>query len=197
MDDKNIINDDLHNPENESLVYQLHSINNIPSYVEVDRQKELKRVLEKWRVKNSLVDRVIKGEATIRQKTEEFVEEIGGAKEWYPHVTEDNVWDKHQDVMKIVGYQSENTYANKICDLIMNPPGMALFSGLTFGVIGPILRDKNDCKLSRRDLLGGVLGAGLGAGLGGLMPLVRRGNCNAIKEYAHYVDNVINSVYRQ
>lgn len=67
-----------------SLVELLKSVDEIPDFVEVDKEKEHRKLLDEGRKKYNLVDRAVRGEISIPDTVEELLEPYKGWRLFLP-----------------------------------------------------------------------------------------------------------------
>ena len=192
-----------------TLVQALRSIDQIPDFVEVDKQRETIRVLDTWRRQHPMMDKALRGEVSIYNLVEEVTRRYHGIKLFLPifrtKQEERALEELHLDDLLIPGevvtpksrlIPQDNQYYKRalywINEKVMNPPVLGVFMGafvaLTLGGHG-----RFESSIANYSVAFGI-GAVTGTCVGLLTSLMKHQELNIARNSARYLDARIHEV---
>ena len=178
-----------------SLVVRLEEIKRISPTIDVDRVKEYKKAFDEFSERNSLVERVIKGETTFLAEAERAIQVLGG-NPYLPDYVDKNDIANFQELVDAIGHPHPIVINNYI-NLLGNP----VVGGIGFGsLIYYLVRIDGQSKenMSRRNfLLIPLLGAAVGAGVGSFGSQLRSEVKHSARENAVYADSIVQELYKK
>lgn len=178
----------------ETLVDQLKTIEIIPYYIDVDKYKETRELLEAWRKHNNLVDKAILGECSIIDEYKSFSKYRGG-KNFVPHYINPEEQKRIKELELIIGSVGLSNGEN----LVINPISIGSVGTLLIG--GEIYLLGRSRSISRREFLKMLLVAA-GAGtflmttIGTVASLSKLSLQDEAAKSANYVQVTIEAVYK-
>lgn len=191
-----------------TLVGKLRAIDTIPGFVSVDKEKEYRKLLDKYARKNPLVDRAMKGEFSFYDSVNELSKKHRGIRLFLPMFKDEKhdrrlremrlnelFWranDLGSEFMFTDSPRPKNNYLNVVAYVskniftkLFNPIGDSLLGVPYVGY----LSYSNNIGITGR-LIGGAI---LGAILGLILPWGRSAGVNETKNDAKYLDGKIRS----
>lgn len=183
-----------------NLIYELKAIERMPNYVDVDKTKVHLEVFEEWKNRNSLVDRVIRGETSFSAEFGIAAQKLDGVKPLIPHYVGDSFRQGIQELEEAIGIFSRHDFFN----IVNNPISMGAMGVIPAWFVENHIerRDKEkqylDMKrrISRRAFTVGVLGA-FGASGGLYQAVLNYDSFSRARENAAYLDTKIKELYRR
>ncbi len=185
----------------DTLIDQVKQIENIPPFIEVDRQKELRELFEDWRQRNKLVGRVVRGETTFTTEFDKVYQMLYG--KWYQaHVPRIVNSDYRKSLTELGGVIGGDFYDNPFLSIMMNPVSLgALLGGanMLFGSTKPVPETEPlTRKFNRREFIKQIaVMSGAGVIFGEAIAWSKPYNLNKMRKSANYLDSKVREFYQR
>ncbi|MBI2558263.1 hypothetical protein HYW20_02990 [Candidatus Woesearchaeota archaeon] len=191
----------------EILVDRIKVIDKIPSYVSVDKDKEIREEFEEWKTKNPVVHTVMEGKTTFLQEYQKAFGEYTKERVFKPYSLPKDFKEKVADLEACIG--DSDLGDSMVHKSLMNPTGSSLVYGsaglAAAGAAIGINQINKQQGIDRRTFLINVtllVGAPIATGfigiyVGSLSATGVHRNLELLKGDAIYLDTLYTKLYKK
>lgn len=177
-----------------TLLDLLKPIDKIPDSVEVDKKKERRKILDKWRRRHPYVDKAARGDFSFSGAVNKLSEIYQGVRLFLPVFKSKEYQKRVKELNLNPLFYARNFEANWEYDVFMSPIVIGPLAEICVMALGMITGTGYESEIANFFALCGI-GVVFGGGLGLLSAWIRHNDVKRATNNARYLDTVIQEAY--